>query len=105
MIKIAEQISYIPPEFCLIDGVSESMKRSAGMREALKRTHISPFEKVSKIQKMADTLQAQKALKQWDLRIEAMPVEIKSRVMEAPQIFKSGQIIHIDENVMRKLPI
>lgn len=34
-----------------------------------------------------------------------MPVEIKSRIMESPQIFKSGQIIHVDENVLRKLPI
>lgn len=34
-----------------------------------------------------------------------MPVEIKSRIMEAPQIFKSGQIIHVDEDVLRKLPI
>ena len=58
VIKIAEQTHYLPPEFCLIDGVSESMKRSPGMREALKRTHISPYEKVTKIQKMADTLQA-----------------------------------------------
>jgi len=54
---------------------------------------------------MADVLQAQKALKQWDLKIESVPVEITSRVMAAPQIFKNGQIIHVDENILRKLSI
>jgi hypothetical protein len=54
---------------------------------------------------MADVLQAQKALKQWDLKIEAVPVEIRSRVMDAPKIFKGNQIIHVDENILRKLPI
>jgi thiol-disulfide isomerase/thioredoxin len=81
------------------------MRKSAGMREALKRTHITPQDKVSRIQKMADILQAQKALKQWDLKIEHVPVEITSRVMPAPQIFKGNQVIHVDENVLRKLPI
>lgn len=54
---------------------------------------------------MATILQSQKALKQWDLKIEAVPVEIKSRVMDAPKIFKNNQVIHCDENVLRKLPI
>ena len=103
--KIADQMHYLPPEFCLVDGVSDSMRKSPGMREALKRTHITPQDKVSRIQRMADILQAQKALKQWDLKIEAVPVEIKSRVMDAPKIFKNNQVIYCDENILRKLPI
>lgn len=105
VVKIADQTHYLPPEFCLVDGVSDSMKKSPGMREALKRTHITPEDKCGRIQKMADVLQAQKALKQWDLKIEAVPVEIRSRVMDAPKIFKGNQIIHVDENILRKLPI
>lgn len=54
---------------------------------------------------MADILKSQKALKQWDLKIEEVPVEIRSRVLDAPKIFKGNQIIHVDESVLRKLPI
>jgi hypothetical protein len=105
VIKIADQVHYLPPEFCLVDGVSDSMRKSPGMREALKRTHITPQDKIKRIQDMATILQAQKALKQWDLKIDAVPVEIKSRVMDAPKIFKNNQVIHCDESVLRKLPI
>jgi hypothetical protein len=84
VVKIADQTHYLPPEFCLVDGVSDSMKRSPAMREALKRTHITPAEKIDKVQKMANILQSQKALKNWDISIEHAPVEINSRIMTAP---------------------
>lgn len=54
---------------------------------------------------MCDNLLSQKAIKQWDLQVEHAPVELQSRVMEPPRIFKGSQIIHCDENVLRNLPI
>jgi len=75
------------------------------MRDALKRTHITPEEKIGRIQKMCQNLLSQKAIKQWDLKIESAPVEIKSKILSAPQIFRDKQVIHCDESVLRKLPI
>lgn len=42
LIKIGENNFYLPPEFCLVDGVSEDIRKSAGMRDALKATRINP---------------------------------------------------------------
>ena len=56
MIKIAEQYHYLPPEFCLLDGVPDSVKKGAGMRDALAKTRIRPHEKLKKIQDMVNEL-------------------------------------------------
>jgi len=51
-------------------------------------------------------LMQQQVLKDWDISLSSNPVELGSqRVLAAPQIFKQNQVIHIDENVLRKLPI
>lgn len=49
LIKIGENNFYLPPEFCLVDGVTEDIRKSQGMRDALKATRINPDEKVSRI--------------------------------------------------------
>lgn len=54
---------------------------------------------------MCEDLCSQKVIKKWELKVEATPCEITSRVMDAPKIFKGSQVIHCDENVLRKLPI
>jgi len=41
-IKIGESNFYLPPEFCLVDGVTEDIRKSQGMRDALKATRIDP---------------------------------------------------------------
>ena len=84
VVKISDQVHYLPPEFCLVDGVSDSMKKSQAMRFALQKTHISPKEKMDKVEGMASKLMGQKALKNWDISIEKAPIEICSRVMTAP---------------------
>lgn len=48
-IKIGENNFYLPPEFCLVDGVTEDIRKSQGMRDALKATRIDPQEKVKRI--------------------------------------------------------
>ena len=84
LVKIADQTHYLPPEVCLVDGVSDSMKKSQGMRLALQKTHISPKEKMDRVEGMAGKLMGQKALKNWDITIERAPLEINSRVMPSP---------------------
>jgi hypothetical protein len=42
LIKIAEHSHHLPTEFCLLDGVPDSVRKSAGMREALMQTRVRP---------------------------------------------------------------
>ena len=42
LVKAAQREFYLPTEFCLIDGVPDSVRKGAGMRDALAHTRISP---------------------------------------------------------------
>ena len=56
LVKVTDQDYYLPPEFCMLDGVPDSIRKSAGMRDALAHTRIAPAEKMKKIQEMCDLL-------------------------------------------------
>ena len=60
---------------------------------------------MKKIQEMCDILFKQKSIKDWGLDIAQVPLSLESHVLGAPQIFSNNQVIHCDENVLRKLPI
>ena len=42
LVKVGEQQHHLPSEFCLLDGVPDSIRKGAGMRDALAMTRISP---------------------------------------------------------------
>lgn len=67
LIKNQEKNFYLPPEFCLIDGVSDEVKKGRGMRDALAQTRITPQDKIKKIENMAKELFNQKCIKDWGL--------------------------------------
>lgn len=66
----------MPTELCLIDGVPESVRKGAGMRDALAHTRIDPAEKLKRIHGMVKTLFNQKAVKDWSIEVEAEPVGV-----------------------------
>ena len=41
-VKLNDTDGYLPSEFCLLDGVPDSFRKSFGMREALKSVRINP---------------------------------------------------------------
>ena len=45
LVKVAEREFYLPTEFCLMDGVPDSVRKGPGMRDALAKTRIDPAEK------------------------------------------------------------
>lgn len=47
LVKIGEFEQLLPVEFCLLDGVPDSIRKGAGMRDALARTRVSPGEKIN----------------------------------------------------------
>jgi len=84
LIKVADQFHHLPTEFCLIDGVPDSIRKSAGMRDALQATRMNPSEKLAKVQDMCNQILKQKPLKDWDLQIESAPVHLTTNVLSAP---------------------
>ena len=49
LVKMGEQETLLPSEFCLLDGVPDSIRKGAGMRDALAMTRISPGDKIAQI--------------------------------------------------------
>ena len=75
------------------------------MRDALMRTKLSPSDRMDRIQKMLETLMAQKSIQSWGIKLEPAPSEVQSTVLGAAQIFSQDSVIHVNEQVLRKLPI
>ena len=69
------------------------------------QTKLSPKERMERIQRMFDDLKTKKSIHAWGLQFESVPHSVECTVLEAAQIFKQGQVIHINEQVLRKLPI
>lgn len=97
MIKNQERNFYLPPEFCLIDGVTDDIKKSRGMRDALAQTRIRPDQKCARIEKMVMELFDQKCIKDWGLTLDKNPIHLKTQVMCPPKIIRDNKIIHCDE--------
>lgn len=105
LVKVAEKSHYLPTEFCLLDGVPDSVRKGPGMRDALAQTRIDPQEKIKRIQAMVTELFNQKAIKDWNLVIDQDPIQMTTNVLSTPQMISQNQIIRCDENTLRKLPI
>jgi hypothetical protein len=56
LVKVADKSHYLPTEFCLLDGVPDSVRKGPGMRDALAQTRIDPQEKTRRIQNMVREL-------------------------------------------------
>jgi len=78
---------YLPPEFTIVDGVPDHVKKGPGMRDALMKTKLSPVERMERIKNMFDELSKQKSIAQWGLQLESVPSTVECTVLGAAQIF------------------
>ena len=105
VVKMANDFLYLPPEFTIVDGVPDHVKKGPGMREALMQTKLSPRDRMQRIQKMLNSLTQQKSMQNWGIQLEPAPTQIETTVLGAAKIFKDNQVVHINEQVLRRLPI
>lgn len=106
VVKHGDEFIHLPPEFCRIDGVPDSIRASPGMRDALAVCRTTPEAKMREVVQMMQTLMQQQVLKDFEVSVNSAPVELTNQmVLPEPQIFKHNQVIHINENVLRRLPI
>ena len=105
VVKMANDFLYLPPEFTILDGVPDHIRKGPGMRDALMQTKLSPKDRMERIQKMLHTLMQQNSMQNWGIQLEPAPTKIETTVLGAAEIFKDNQVVHINEQVLRKLPI
>ncbi len=105
VVRMGETRMHLPTEFCLTDGVPDSMRRGREMRDAMAQTRVRPSEKMDRIKRMVGELFDQKAIKDWGLSIEEAPVSMETSVLATPQLLRGDQLIRCDEEALRKLPI
>lgn len=59
------------------------------MRDALAHTRITPAEKMQRVAGMIKTLFSQKAVKDWNLEVEAKPINMTTNMLSAPQMINN----------------
>jgi len=58
------------------------------------------------IDNVVGILMKQQIFRDWNLSINSAPIEMRNQtVLAEPMIFKENQIIHVNENVLRRLKV
>jgi len=107
IVKINGKECHIPPEFCTIDGVPQTIREDPRrMRDVLAACRKNPAQKFKAIQDFSKDLFKQKALKDWGVIIESEPIEIGSQILPMPVMeLANGRTANIDANSLKNLPI
>ena len=107
IVKINGKECHIPPEFCNIDGVPETIREDPRrMRDVLGATRKNPMQKFKAIEDFSYDLFGQKALKDWGVIIDSEPIQIESQILPLPTIeLQNGRQSQCDQNILRNLPI
>jgi hypothetical protein len=80
--KMADLDVHLPPEFCLLEGVPQSIKDTREYRDALIKTRSTPDRKCEQVKKMVSDLFTDTSINNlWDLEVEMKPFEIMTSVL------------------------
>jgi hypothetical protein len=107
IVKINGKDCHIPPEFCTIDGVPETIREDPRkMREVLASCRKNPAQKFKAIEDFSHDLFSQKALKDWGVIIDTEPMMINSSILPTPEInMANGKTQIADDKTLRNLSI
>lgn len=100
----------IPSEFCIIDGVPDSIRSNPGsMRELLGKVRQNPSEKLNSIKGMIkNLLQGSSKLEEFDISIDTTPQSLESRKLKVPElVHKEGddQKLYACERLLKQMYI
>lgn len=107
VVKINGKDCHIPPEFCTIDGVPQTIREDPRrMRDVLASCRKNPAQKFKAIQDFSKDLFSQKVLKEWGVIVDTQPLNIESTVLPMPTIeLANGRAAPCDTHNMKNLPI
>lgn len=105
-VHIGGKECHLPPEFCMIDGVPQTIRSNPQlMREVLSTTRRNPEQKLHEIQEFSRKLFDQKSLRDWGIEIEMQPVSMKTQVLPLPKVeMPDGSQGSCDQNTLRRMP-
>ena len=75
------------------------------MRQALMKTKIRPQERIESIKDMVKTLSQMKTTKSWGFDINSSPITFDTNVLEEAKIVADDRVVHVNEQVLRKIAI
>lgn len=99
---------YVPPEFCIMDGVPESIRKNGkDMRILLGKTRQDPNQKIKSIVDMINKLFSSNKCKQYGITIDQDPLQLESRKLAAPELIhnEGDKSIHASDRVLKQMPI
>ena len=109
MTKHQGRLISIPSEFCLMDGVPDSIRNNGkSMRTLLNKTKQTPDQKMAAIVKMVNSLFKMKKWAEWDIQVDQTPQALESRRLAAPElIHKEGDDKHLyaSERLLKQMPV
>ena len=70
IVKHGDNMIHLPPEFCRIDGVPDSIRASPGMRDCLAICRVNPEQKMRDINGLIGLLMNQQVFRDWNLAID-----------------------------------
>ena len=75
------------------------------MRQALMKTKIGPAERINSIKDMVNKISEMKTNKSWGFEIVNNPISFETSVLDQAQIYTDRDVVHINEQVLRRLSI
>ena len=108
--KGRDQYLKIPSEYCMVDGVPDTIRSNPQkMRTLLGSVRTNPEKKMKDIGHMVNRLfeAGAKNLEQWGIEIDAEPIDMKSRKLAVPQlIHNSGSDeLFCSERLLKQMPV
>jgi hypothetical protein len=77
---------YLLPEFCLLDGVPDAIRKTADWINIQKTCRKRPEDKLYEITEFSQDFLNSKIFKEWGLKFEANNVEVNCTQLEEPKI-------------------
>jgi hypothetical protein len=98
---------HIPPEFCYLDGVPDTIKNNAfKWKQIMDQCRKNPVEKKDCIQKFSKELFSKTSNKTWGLEIDSQPMSVEALILDPPTvILNNGKNIDGTSQNLRKLSI
>jgi hypothetical protein len=109
IVRSQGQSCTIPSEFCMVDGVPDSIRSNPNaMRLLLGRVKQTPQEKMESIQRMIKQLVTTKSIKEHGIVLDQTPQTLESRRLAVPElIHKEGddQKLYACERLLKQMPV
>lgn len=99
----------LPSEFCLMDGVPDSIRSNNGaMRTLLNKVKQNPQQKLDSVVEMVNKLFKMSKWADWDITVDSKPQTLESRKLAAPELIHNegdDKKLYASERLLKQMPV